>query len=530
MRKLNRTSIPGFRPEFRPVLPLSGSRLHRWAAGLLLGGAALGCTALDAGALNAQTVEAPAASAPAAPAAANAETSAASDAASSKAETRRAKAREARAAREAKAREAKERAEKARAEKALKEKEKAEQEKAEIALKAQREAEAARQKPEAKPATVSIPSPAAPRMAAPAAQPPANVAEPASAQNRDVLPRYSGFALVMGLGALWLILRGRSRWSHRPKEKAPPAANRPPAPVKRQKAAPAKAAAKPTGKPTDTYANRTVESPVIARVVEEAEAISGIPWTRDMQPEPLHEPLLLPPLSSARISEAVPDIMPRAVPEIAPALPIFSPVAEERPAPESRAPSAPEPATDPAPRTVFKASALFSQIEPEEPAPVAQPEPPGPEFPTVRFEVQRLALSMSWLELRFTIHLRNETLDLVDPLHLSACMGTTQGDLPDTAQEHAVSRMLPGQTITIAGEWRVPLATLPSLRIGAVRLFVGAARIVAVSTGAPGHPQRESTFLIGLPEEGGKLAPIPLDDSARIYDNLAVQSIAAEQV
>jgi hypothetical protein len=56
-----------------------------------------------------------------------------------------------------------------------------------------------------------------------------------------------------------------------------------------------------------------------------------------------------------------------------------------------------------------------------------------------------------------------------------------------------------------------------------------AARIAATIENVPGPPQRETAFLIGLPEEDGRLAPIPLDGTARIYDNLAVQPIAQDQ-
>lgn len=187
----------------------------------------------------------------------------------------------------------------------------------------------------------------------------------------------------------------------------------------------------------------------------------------------------------------------------------------------------PEPATEAPTRGVFKPSPLFNRIQSAEPAramPIAPPDPLA-----IGFEALRLSTSASRIELRFRVTLRNDGAGPLGPIRVDSCMSTPEGDLPDTALAHSLATLMPGEEAAIAEEWRVPLAKLPALRLGGMRLLVGAARIFTTVEGAAAHPFQDRSFMIGLPEEGGRLVPIPLDGSAHLYDNLLVQSIAPER-
>lgn len=186
---------------------------------------------------------------------------------------------------------------------------------------------------------------------------------------------------------------------------------------------------------------------------------------------------------------------------------------------------------------LFKPSPLFSREDMEEPeeqaepaAPAAPPPVPAPPPPldplAIDFAALRLTANSSRVELRFRIRLRNISGRQLAPVRVAVCMGTAEGDLAETAQDHALAAMMPGQEEVIAEEWRVPLTLLPILRLGSARLLVGTARIITTVEEGAGHQPQELHFLIGLPKEGGGLGPIPLDGTARIYDYLLVQPIA----
>lgn len=203
--------------------------------------------------------------------------------------------------------------------------------------------------------------------------------------------------------------------------------------------------------------------------------------------------------------------------------PTFTPMMEDEAAPA-------QPSPEPTPRPtvsashgartkgVFKPSPLFSQIAPVEAVPVAAPDPI-----VIGFEALRLSISPARIELRYRITLRNESTSPLGPFRVEACMGTNEGHLSQTWQEHGLDLLMPGQDGAIHGEWRLPLSGVPTLRVGAVHLLVGAARIIVRAAPLPHGLERD--FLIGLPEEDGRLVPIPLDVNARIHEHLITQAI-----
>lgn len=347
------------------------------------------------------------------------------------------------------------------------------------------------------------PPPAAPR---PAATPVA--AGPRPLAHDMLYPLGVGLGLALELGLLWLFLRWRARRAKRAQADAAPSRMARPAP---RKAAPPEPAVDEEHAAT------------IARLFDQAHEAQDDPAQDD--PAPDEES----PRASTFIA-AYADAPAAPEPPIArgPVIEIARrPAPAHSPDPPTPEPQAAEPERTPPARGVFKPSPLFNRIPPAEPArpvPVAPPDPL-----TIGFEALRLSTSASRIELRFRVTLRNDGAMPLGPIRVDSCMTTPEGDLPDTALAHSLAALMPGEEAAIAEEWRVPLAKLPALRLGAMRLLVGAARIFATVEGAAAHPFQDRSFMIGLPEEGGRLVPIPLDGRAHLYDNLLVQSIASER-
>ncbi|NKI99102.1 hypothetical protein [Novosphingobium sp. SG707] len=365
--------------------------------------------------------------------------------------------------------------------------------------------------PVATPAPAIQASPAPPRAAAP--RPAAPVS--ASAPWRDRLyPIGIGVGLALELGALWLILRWRARRKRREQGDATPE----PSPVKR----PAQHRAAPSDPAGDEDHAAT-----IARMFDEAVEAEAAQAPAPTAERPLASSF---PAAYADAQTAPKSPITRAATTEIPRQPAHAAAQAfpaDAPTPEAiTIASRPEPETTPPTRGVFKPSPLFNRIQPAEPArpvPIAPPDPLA-----IGFEALRLSTSASRIELRFRVTLRNDGAGPLGPIRVDSCMSTPEGDLPHTALAHSLATLMPGEEAAIAEEWRVPLAKLPALRLGAMRLLVGAARIFATVEGAAAHPFQDRTFLIGLPEEGGRLVPIPLDGGAHLYDNLLVQSIAHE--
>lgn len=337
---------------------------------------------------------------------------------------------------------------------------------------------------------------------------------------RDMLyPLGIGFGLASELGVLWLILRRRARRAKLALDGAQPE----PTPFLRKTP---KAARPAAASISAAAASHEEDHPsTIARLLDRANAVDHDNAVDDDDAHPAaarpaaafanfacvgaQEESTSEPSPAADVTLRAPALSPNPVHDFAPE-PAPAPHAE----PEEEAPA----------RGVFKPSPLFNRIQPAAPAPIAPPDPL-----IIRFEALRLSTSASRIELRFRVTLRNQGAGALGPIRVDSCMSTPEGDLPDTALAHSLATLMPCEEAAIAEEWRVPVAILPTLRLGTMRLLVGAARIFVTVEGASAHRFQDRSFLIGLPEEGGRLVPIPLDGGAHLYDNLLVQSIAHKQ-
>ncbi|NOW44513.1 hypothetical protein FHW96_000655 [Novosphingobium sp. SG751A] len=382
----------------------------------------------------------------------------------------------------------------------------------------------------------AAPSSAAPTYATPVAPAPAHApggaAERAATSAgvrplaRDMLyPLGIGFGLASELGVLWLILRWRARRAKR----ALDGAQSEPTPFLRK----APETARPSASSiSDAAASHEEDHPsTIARLLDRANAVDHGDADDAVDHRDAPPAAARPAAAFANFAyvgaqvESTPEASPAA--DVALRAPAHSPNPAHNFAPEPAPAPHAEPEEEAPARGVFKPSPLFNRIQPAEPAPPAPIAPPDPL--AIRFEALRLSTSASRIELRFRVTLRNNGAGALGPIRVDSCMTTPEGDLPDTALAHSLATLMPGEEAAIAEEWRVPMAMLPTLRLGTMRLLVGAARIFVMVEGASAHRFQDRSFLIGLPEEGGRLVPIPLDGGAHLYDNLLVQSIAHEQ-
>ncbi|WDF71940.1 hypothetical protein [Novosphingobium sp. KACC 22771] len=369
--------------------------------------------------------------------------------------------------------------------------------------------------PQAVPAPVATPSPpvAASARPAPVAAPPA----PVHSRVEEVLfPLGIGFGLAGELALLWFFLRWRARRAKRAKAEAPP---------RRRPATPA-AEPPPADSAADGTTDVSADSGNVAGDEEHAAIIARL-FDQAQQAEPPNEPVAPHPRRPAPAPAFVASFADGAD-DADP--PIVTPPAMEiarRSAPEPIPAARQEPEAAPSTRGVFKPSPLFNRMTPAETVKQVPLAPPDPL--SIGFEALRLSTSASRIELRFRVTLRNDGPAPLGPIRVDSCMSAPEGDLPDTALAHSLAMLMPGEEVAIAEEWRVPLIRLPVLRLGAMRLLVGAARIFATVEGAAAYPFQDRTFMFGLPEDGGRLGPIPLDGGAHLYDNLLVQSVAPER-
>lgn len=373
--------------------------------------------------------------------------------------------------------------------------------------------------PKATPASVATPAPpvAASARPAPIAAPPAAPPAPARSRVEEVLfPLGIGLGLAGELALLWLFLRWRARRAKRAKADAPPPRRPAPLAAEPPSAAPPPAEP-PIDKPGDSenIAGDEDHAAIIARLFDQAQQTE--PPTEPVAPHPRRSAPA--PAFVAAFADEVDDADP----------PVVTPPALEiarRPAPEPIPAARHEPEAAPSTRGVFKPSPLFNRLTPAETVKQVPLAPPDPLL--IGFEALRLSTSASHIELRFRVTLRNDGPAPLGPIRVDSCMSAPEGDLPDTALAHSLAMLMPGEEVAIAEEWRAPLAKLPVLRLGAMRLLVGAARIFTTVEGAAAHPFQDRTFMFGLPEDGGRMGPIPLDGGAHLYDNLLVQSVAPQ--
>jgi hypothetical protein len=158
------------------------------------------------------------------------------------------------------------------------------------------------------------------------------------------------------------------------------------------------------------------------------------------------------------------------------------------------------------------------------PAPSPQPVPPQPAAAPrpleMQLEARHLSRALVNATLAYRLTLTNRGEAPVGPLRIagdiiSAHASLTTQDqlaLPDAslATIHQVAALAPGDSVTLSGELRLPLASILPISAGAARVFVPLARFRVEPQDGPAVTR---VFVVGQASEqpGGALRPFPLD-------------------
>ena len=169
-------------------------------------------------------------------------------------------------------------------------------------------------------------------------------------------------------------------------------------------------------------------------------------------------------------------------------------------------------------------------------APPPEPEPEPDRGPlAIALEPLRLSLTLMNATLAYRLVVTNRGAEPVEALAIAADMIAAHASLgreqqlagpgDDALRLAAIERLEPGESRSIAGEYRLPLACVRPIRQGPAALLLPLARIrVERAGGAP----TIGTFLVALPpgQPGARLQPIRLDLGPRIYSTLAARAFA----
>ncbi|MBC7159827.1 MAG: hypothetical protein H5U21_07220 [Porphyrobacter sp.] len=173
------------------------------------------------------------------------------------------------------------------------------------------------------------------------------------------------------------------------------------------------------------------------------------------------------------------------------------------------------------------------------PLPRPLPAPPEPEPDrgplAIALEPLRLSLTLMNATLAYRLVVTNRGAEPVEALAIAADMIAAHASLgreqqlagpgEDALRLAVIERLEPGESRSIAGEYRLPLACVRPIRQGPAALLLPLARIrIERAGGAPAI----GTFLVALPpgQPGARLQPIRLDLGPRIYSTLAARAFA----
>lgn len=151
----------------------------------------------------------------------------------------------------------------------------------------------------------------------------------------------------------------------------------------------------------------------------------------------------------------------------------------------------------------------------------------------------RLSASLLNTTLAYKIELTNHADVAVGPLTIAGDMIAAHASLPVERQlgldganlekRHELASLAPGESATLTGEIRLPLAMITPIRAGAAAFFVPLARfrIEAVRKGAE-TLRLARTFVVGeTPEKAGAaLRPFRLDLGPRVYSHIGQREVA----
>lgn len=200
-----------------------------------------------------------------------------------------------------------------------------------------------------------------------------------------------------------------------------------------------------------------------------------------------------------------------ATPEIErPALPV-------RPAAASQAPAAP-PASTPQPST---------------------PQPPSVDAPrlALALEATRMSATLVNAVLGYRLAVTNNGAEPLRDVVIAGDMIAAHASRPASEQLgaaaaalpelHRIALLPPGDSVTVAGDIRLPLSAITPIRSGQAALFVPLARLHTEGAGPGGERiAGGGTFLVGQPAASARLQPFRLDLGPRLYSHVSQQLLA----
>ncbi|MGH6786313.1 MAG: hypothetical protein ACREBO_05740 [Novosphingobium sp.] len=171
------------------------------------------------------------------------------------------------------------------------------------------------------------------------------------------------------------------------------------------------------------------------------------------------------------------------------------------------------------------------------PAPAIAPEPvlieDGPL--SLVLEANKLSATLLNTTLAYRLSVTNRSDRPLGPLSISAGMAAAQAALPVERQlalngqllvpKHTIAALAPGESATLSGEIRLPLALIQPIRAGEAALFIPLARFAVDGPGiAVAH-----TFVVGEAPEiaDAALRPFRLDLGPRVYSRIGQREIVA---
>ena len=140
--------------------------------------------------------------------------------------------------------------------------------------------------------------------------------------------------------------------------------------------------------------------------------------------------------------------------------------------------------------------------------------------------------------LTYQLSITNSTLDTLGPLTISGDMIAAHASIPEReqvlidgttlAQLHRVECLEPGESITFAGDLKLPLAAIMPIRSGDAALFIPLARYRAHAERRDGVAiMIDQTFVIGeAPTRAdAALKPFRLDLGPRLYSQIGQHEV-----
>jgi hypothetical protein len=200
----------------------------------------------------------------------------------------------------------------------------------------------------------------------------------------------------------------------------------------------------------------------------------------------------------------------------------------------------------PTPQAIPEPALTLADIPAPEPTPQPVPElAPPPPVPrrtegmlSVDLSANRLSATLMNTALTYELTITNTGAEAIGPIAVSGDMIGAHASIPpkvlletsaDCEPQHRIPRLEPGESASMSGELRLPLAAITPIRHGAATLFVPLARfrILVFRDGRP-PVSANHAFVVG--EEpatpGAALKPFRLDLGPRLYSGITQRELA----